>query len=154
MITTCMIKLTKTNATMQWSTGLLTFDRNCTAVILVILNSVNEFSAGTMHAWVSYVTVQTRPDQPVARGQHVASDTVLCCPRRDFKWENVVWHFPWKSRDRMQKKFWKPTSCLFTEIPLTANLFCNKTDNLSITKHWGAFAKPLLQLESTKSYIF
>ena len=119
MITTCMIKLTKTNATMQWSTGLLTFDRNCTAVILVILNSVNEFSAGTMHAWVSYVTVQTRPDQPVARGQHVASDTVLCCPRRDFKWENVVWHFPWQSRDRMQKKFWKPTSCSFMETYIT-----------------------------------
>jgi hypothetical protein len=45
-----MIKLTKTNARMHRTTGLLTFYRNCTAVIPVILNSVNEFSAGTMHA--------------------------------------------------------------------------------------------------------
>jgi hypothetical protein len=26
--------------------------------------------------------LQSWPDQPVARGQHGARDTVLCCPRR------------------------------------------------------------------------
>jgi hypothetical protein len=29
-----------------------------------------------------YSIVNSRPDQPVVRGQHVARDTVLCFPRR------------------------------------------------------------------------
>ena len=32
----------------------------------------------------------TRTTQPVARGQHIARDTVLCCLRRYLKRENVL----------------------------------------------------------------
>ena len=63
--------------------------------------------------------VCARPEQPVARGQRVARYSELRGPQRHLKCD-VISPFPWRSRDRTLKKFWKPLSCLFTEanIPL------------------------------------
>jgi len=43
----------------------------------------------TMTAIVSITSYSVTPTQLVARGQRVVRDTVLCCLRRQFKWEKV-----------------------------------------------------------------
>jgi hypothetical protein len=40
-------------------------------------------------AMIMMMMLYARPDQTVARGQHFARDTVLLCPRRHLKRENV-----------------------------------------------------------------
>jgi hypothetical protein len=42
---------------------------------------------------------------PVARGQNVARDTELCCPRRQLKRGNLLKPFLWQSSGKMEKKF-------------------------------------------------
>ena len=58
--------------------------------------------------------VCTRAAQLVARGQHVTRYSVLRGPQRHLKCD-VISPFPWQSRDRTLKKFWKLITCLFTQ---------------------------------------
>jgi hypothetical protein len=49
--------------------------------------------------------------------------TMLCCPWRHFKWENIFQQFPNQSQEGMPRQFWKLISCLFMETYIT-NSFC------------------------------
>lgn len=45
--------------------------------------------------------------QPVARRQHVACDTVLCCPRKHLEWDKALHPLSWQSRNGTPEQFWK-----------------------------------------------
>jgi hypothetical protein len=68
-------------------------------------NSQSQVSSGHRpHSHRCAVFLSTRPVQPIARGQHFARKTELCCARSHSKWEIVFLPVHWLCGDRTPKQ--------------------------------------------------